>query len=67
MDHVQHRSVEKMVKMLERGLDPNFHDLDTGGRCQVERTSGSLAEARAHMRVQHLDFTWFLKVLSHPA
>uniref|UniRef100_A0A452RZJ2 SH3 and multiple ankyrin repeat domains 2 n=1 Tax=Ursus americanus TaxID=9643 RepID=A0A452RZJ2_URSAM len=30
MDHVQHRSVEKMVKMLERGLDPNFHDLDTG-------------------------------------
>ncbi|XP_059006566.1 SH3 and multiple ankyrin repeat domains protein 2 isoform X2 [Mustela lutreola] len=30
MDHIQHRSVEKIVKMLERGLDPNFHDLDTG-------------------------------------
>ncbi|XP_036272545.1 SH3 and multiple ankyrin repeat domains protein 2 isoform X8 [Pipistrellus kuhlii] len=30
MDYVQHRSVEKMVKMLDRGLDPNFHDLDTG-------------------------------------
>nr|XP_051695124.1 SH3 and multiple ankyrin repeat domains protein 2 isoform X2 [Oryctolagus cuniculus] len=30
MDHIQHRSVEKMVKMLDRGLDPNFHDLDTG-------------------------------------
>uniref|UniRef100_A0A8D1TZ80 SH3 and multiple ankyrin repeat domains 2 n=1 Tax=Sus scrofa TaxID=9823 RepID=A0A8D1TZ80_PIG len=30
MDHIQHRSVEKIVKMLERGLDPNFHDLETG-------------------------------------
>ncbi|XP_022363024.1 SH3 and multiple ankyrin repeat domains protein 2 [Enhydra lutris kenyoni] len=30
MDHIQHRSVEKIIKMLERGLDPNFHDLDTG-------------------------------------
>ncbi|XP_006893283.1 PREDICTED: SH3 and multiple ankyrin repeat domains protein 2 [Elephantulus edwardii] len=30
MDHIQHRSVEKIVKMLDRGLDPNFHDLDTG-------------------------------------
>ncbi|XP_066108391.1 SH3 and multiple ankyrin repeat domains protein 2 isoform X2 [Saccopteryx bilineata] len=30
MDYLQHRSVEKVVKMLERGLDPNFHDPDTG-------------------------------------
>ncbi|XP_074192986.1 SH3 and multiple ankyrin repeat domains protein 2 isoform X5 [Rhinolophus sinicus] len=30
MDYIQHRSVEKIVKMLERGLDPNFHDLETG-------------------------------------
>ncbi|XP_024605071.1 SH3 and multiple ankyrin repeat domains protein 2 isoform X2 [Neophocaena asiaeorientalis asiaeorientalis] len=30
MDYIQHRSVEKVVKMLERGLDPNFHDLETG-------------------------------------
>ncbi|CAI9167341.1 unnamed protein product [Rangifer tarandus platyrhynchus] len=30
MDHIQHRSVEKIVKMLDRGLDPNFHDLETG-------------------------------------
>ncbi|XP_045342216.1 SH3 and multiple ankyrin repeat domains protein 2 isoform X7 [Leopardus geoffroyi] len=29
-DHIQHRSVEKITKMLERGLDPNFHDPDTG-------------------------------------
>ncbi|KAM8970200.1 SH3 and multiple ankyrin repeat domains protein 2 isoform 2-T2 [Sarcophilus harrisii] len=30
MDHIQHHSVEKVSKMLERGLDPNFHDTDTG-------------------------------------
>ncbi|XP_008758290.1 SH3 and multiple ankyrin repeat domains protein 2 isoform X2 [Rattus norvegicus] len=30
MDHTQHRSVEKLVKLLDRGLDPNFHDLETG-------------------------------------
>ncbi|XP_077817901.1 SH3 and multiple ankyrin repeat domains protein 2 isoform X5 [Macaca mulatta] len=30
MDHIQHRSVEKIAKMLDRGLDPNFHDLETG-------------------------------------
>uniref|UniRef100_G3QKK2 SH3 and multiple ankyrin repeat domains 2 n=1 Tax=Gorilla gorilla gorilla TaxID=9595 RepID=G3QKK2_GORGO len=30
MDHIQHRLVEKITKMLDRGLDPNFHDLETG-------------------------------------
>ncbi|XP_074086951.1 SH3 and multiple ankyrin repeat domains protein 2 isoform X2 [Macrotis lagotis] len=30
MDHIQHHSVEKISKMLERGLDPNFHDTETG-------------------------------------
>ncbi|XP_006860879.1 PREDICTED: SH3 and multiple ankyrin repeat domains protein 2 [Chrysochloris asiatica] len=30
MDHIQHGSVDKVVKMLDRGLDPNFHDLETG-------------------------------------
>uniref|UniRef100_A0A8D0B9C8 SH3 and multiple ankyrin repeat domains 2 n=1 Tax=Salvator merianae TaxID=96440 RepID=A0A8D0B9C8_SALMN len=30
MDHVHHLSVEKIIKMLDRGLDPNFHDLETG-------------------------------------
>nr|XP_012612894.1 SH3 and multiple ankyrin repeat domains protein 2 isoform X8 [Microcebus murinus]XP_012612895.1 SH3 and multiple ankyrin repeat domains protein 2 isoform X8 [Microcebus murinus]XP_012612896.1 SH3 and multiple ankyrin repeat domains protein 2 isoform X8 [Microcebus murinus]XP_020142059.1 SH3 and multiple ankyrin repeat domains protein 2 isoform X8 [Microcebus murinus]XP_020142060.1 SH3 and multiple ankyrin repeat domains protein 2 isoform X8 [Microcebus murinus] len=30
MDHIQHRLVEKIVKMLDRGLDPNFHDPETG-------------------------------------
>ncbi|KAG3284441.1 SH3 and multiple ankyrin repeat domains protein 3-like [Ictidomys tridecemlineatus] len=30
MDHTQHRAVEKLAKLLDRGLDPNFHDLETG-------------------------------------
>lgn len=31
MDLIQHNQVEKVAKMLERGLDPNYHDGDTGG------------------------------------
>ncbi|XP_053576529.1 SH3 and multiple ankyrin repeat domains protein 2 isoform X2 [Bombina bombina] len=30
MDYVQHGSAEKMSKMLDRGLDPNYHDPDSG-------------------------------------
>ncbi|XP_072842021.2 SH3 and multiple ankyrin repeat domains protein 2 isoform X1 [Pogona vitticeps] len=30
MDHVHHLTVEKIAKMLDRGLDPNFHDLESG-------------------------------------
>uniref|UniRef100_A0A8C3THX6 SH3 and multiple ankyrin repeat domains 2 n=1 Tax=Chelydra serpentina TaxID=8475 RepID=A0A8C3THX6_CHESE len=30
MDHVHHLSVEKITKMLDRGLDPNCHDLESG-------------------------------------
>ncbi|XP_064192310.1 SH3 and multiple ankyrin repeat domains protein 2-like isoform X2 [Anguilla rostrata] len=30
MDHIQHHQTEKVSKMLERGLDPNYHDADTG-------------------------------------
>lgn len=31
MDLIHHCSVEKLIKMLDRGLDPNFHDLESGG------------------------------------
>ncbi|XP_075783814.1 SH3 and multiple ankyrin repeat domains protein 2 isoform X4 [Pelodiscus sinensis] len=30
MDHVHHLSVEKITKMLDRGLDPNYHDIESG-------------------------------------
>ncbi|XP_077371904.1 SH3 and multiple ankyrin repeat domains protein 3 isoform X4 [Festucalex cinctus] len=30
MEYVQQRSVEKVSRFLEKGLDPNFHDPDTG-------------------------------------
>ncbi|XP_039212804.1 SH3 and multiple ankyrin repeat domains protein 2 isoform X4 [Crotalus tigris] len=30
MDLIHHRSVEKLIKMLDRGLDPNYHDLESG-------------------------------------
>ncbi|EPY88597.1 SH3 and multiple ankyrin repeat domains protein 3-like protein [Camelus ferus] len=43
MDHVQHQSVEKVVKMLERGLDPNFHDLESGGFCVLEAKAAGAA------------------------
>lgn len=38
MDHVHHLSVEKITKMLERGLDPNYHDLESGGMKQILET-----------------------------
>ncbi|KPP65698.1 hypothetical protein Z043_115871 [Scleropages formosus] len=30
MEYVQQRNVEKVAKFLEKGLDPNFHDPETG-------------------------------------
>ncbi|XP_063800187.1 SH3 and multiple ankyrin repeat domains protein 2 isoform X5 [Pseudophryne corroboree] len=30
MDYIQHCSVEKICKMLDRGLDPNYHDPENG-------------------------------------
>ncbi|XP_078062904.1 SH3 and multiple ankyrin repeat domains protein 1-like, partial [Mustelus asterias] len=29
-EYVQHGSVEKMLKLLDKGLDPNYHDAETG-------------------------------------
>ncbi|KAI5616172.1 SH3 and multiple ankyrin repeat domains protein 2 isoform X2, partial [Silurus asotus] len=30
LEFVQHHQVDKVTKLLERGLDPNYHDSDTG-------------------------------------
>lgn len=34
MEHVHQKNVEKVSKWLEKGLDPNFHDSDSGGEHQ---------------------------------
>lgn len=31
MDYIQTSAVDKMVKFMDKGLDPNFQDSDTGG------------------------------------
>ena len=31
MEYVQILNVEKVSRLLEKGLDPNFHDPDSGG------------------------------------
>ncbi|KAI4829833.1 hypothetical protein KUCAC02_001498, partial [Chaenocephalus aceratus] len=30
MDLIQHNQVDKVLKLLERGIDPNYHDSETG-------------------------------------
>lgn len=32
MDYIQTSAVDKMVKFMDKGLDPNFQDSDTGGK-----------------------------------
>ncbi|MEQ2165618.1 SH3 and multiple ankyrin repeat domains protein 3, partial [Goodea atripinnis] len=31
MDYIQTSAVDKMAKFLDKGLDPNYQDPDTGG------------------------------------
>lgn len=31
MDYIQTSTVDKMAKFLDKGLDPNYQDPDTGG------------------------------------
>jgi len=33
LEHVQNGNIEKINKMCNKGLDPNFHCLDSGGNC----------------------------------
>lgn len=35
MEYIQQRSVEKVCRFLEKGLDPNFHDVETGGEDEI--------------------------------
>uniref|UniRef100_A0A8B9IT36 SH3 and multiple ankyrin repeat domains 3 n=1 Tax=Amazona collaria TaxID=241587 RepID=A0A8B9IT36_9PSIT len=45
MEYVQMLNVEKVCRLLEKGLDPNFHDPDTGGETGFYREGRVLADA----------------------
>ncbi|XP_021239877.1 uncharacterized protein LOC110392178 [Numida meleagris] len=40
MEYVQMLNAEKVCRLLEKGLDPNFHDPDTGGEVGLSREGG---------------------------
>ena len=52
MEHVHQKNVEKVSKWLEKGLDPNFHDSDSGGEHTHTHT-------HTH-RVELIKHTWHL-------
>ncbi|XP_068024206.1 SH3 and multiple ankyrin repeat domains protein 3 isoform X1 [Melanerpes formicivorus] len=59
MEYVQMLNVEKVCRMLEKGLDPNFHDPDTGecpltAAAQLELSSETIKALRNGGA--HLDF-----------
>lgn len=35
LEYVQHGAAEKVARLLDKGLDPNYHDSDTGGKCYL--------------------------------
>lgn len=40
MDYVQLHSTDKVARLLDKGLDPNFHDPDSGGEKQWGKGRG---------------------------
>ncbi|XP_019744050.1 SH3 and multiple ankyrin repeat domains protein 3-like isoform X2 [Hippocampus comes] len=59
MDYVQTGALEKMLKVLEKGLDPNFHDPDSGETPLTVAAQSGLAVEGIRALVQggaHLDF-----------
>lgn len=41
MDYVQLHNTDKVARLLDKGLDPNFHDPDSGGE-EKSRKEGEL-------------------------
>jgi len=37
LDYVHGGAVEKLSKALEKGLDPNYHDTESGGEAHTKR------------------------------
>lgn len=60
MEHVHQKNVEKVSKWLEKGLDPNFHDSDSGGeQPQTSKHSKIIGEdsfARRSVRKTNVGF-----------
>lgn len=38
MDYIQTSAVDKMAKFIDKGLDPNYQDSDTGGKSRKLET-----------------------------
>lgn len=44
LDYIQTGTIEKMAKVLDKGLDPNFHDPDSGGEFATTRYGNYISE-----------------------
>lgn len=44
MEHVHQKNVEKVSRWLEKGLDPNFHDSDSGGEQEYQKPDRKYSE-----------------------
>lgn len=42
IDYIQNGQIEKVTKMCNKGLDPNFHCVDTGGKAYIFTRSYSI-------------------------
>ncbi|XP_029384252.1 SH3 and multiple ankyrin repeat domains protein 1-like [Echeneis naucrates] len=59
LDYIQTGAIEKMAKVLDKGLDPNFHDPDSGETPLSVAVQSGLAVEGIRVLVQggaHLDF-----------
>lgn len=46
LDYIQTGTIEKMAKVLDKGLDPNFHDPESGG--ELARAMCALSQWKLH-------------------
>ncbi len=65
MEYVQQRCVDKVCRFLEKGLDPNFHDADSGGEyllgaclpwCSISSSFQNSLKMSGHQGYEFLEF-----------